>query len=44
MFVNKLVTSNEIKNLSLALDDLIFSINLKLSFVKYLAAISGERR
>ena len=34
-FVNKLVTSNEIKNLSATLTDLISSINVKLSFVKY---------
>ena len=33
IFVNKLVTSHEIRNSSVTLTDLISSINVKLSFV-----------
>ena len=43
-FVNRLVTSDEIKNLSVTLTDLISSINVKLSFVEYSDVILGERR
>ena len=35
IFVNRLVTSKEVKNLSIRLTDLISSINVKLSFVEY---------
>ena len=35
IFVNKLITSNEIKNFPATLTDLISSINVKLSFVEY---------
>ena len=44
IFLNRLVTSNEIKNLSVTLTDLISSINVKLSFVEYSDVILGERR
>ena len=44
IFVNKLVTSNQIKNLPVTLTDLIYSINVKLSFEEYLGGIWGERR
>ena len=35
IFVNRLVTSNKIKNLSVTFTDLISSINVKLSFMEY---------
>ena len=35
IFVNKLFTSNETKNLSATFTNLIFSINVNLSFVEY---------
>ena len=43
IYKNKLVTSNEIKNLSATLTDLIFS-DLICSFVEYSDGIWGERR
>ena len=39
IFVIKLVTLNEIKNLSVTLTDLISSTNVKLSFTEYLDGI-----
>ena len=44
IFVNKLIISNKIKNLSILRTNLISSINVKLFFMVYLDGIWGERR